>query len=164
MHTIRIRLQNEFITSKKSMNVLGVIFDSKLNRQLHTNHAITKAKKHSLHWDFSGNTYLPMRWDPFWIQTFILYCKALSTCQNLLGKTHLFCVPVLRHQSGWGKVQNVHQFFVIILAYSQWSQFLFWCQSDQKKIQFIIKTFSISSETLDGAFLVLFIWRCRATC
>ena len=42
---MRIKLQNEFITSKKSMNVLGVIFDSKLNRQLHTNHVITKAKK-----------------------------------------------------------------------------------------------------------------------
>ena len=42
---IRIKLQNDFITSKKSMNVLGVIFDSKLNWQIHTNHAISKAKK-----------------------------------------------------------------------------------------------------------------------
>ena len=42
---IHIRLQNALITSKKSMNVLGVIFDSKLNWQIQTNHAITKAKK-----------------------------------------------------------------------------------------------------------------------
>ena len=42
---IQIRLQNVLITSKKYMNVLGVIFDSKLNWQIQTNHAIAKAKK-----------------------------------------------------------------------------------------------------------------------
>ena len=42
---IQIRLQDVLITSKKSMNVLGVMFDSKLNWQTQTNHAIAKAKK-----------------------------------------------------------------------------------------------------------------------
>ena len=42
---IRVKLLGETIVSKKSMNVLGVIFDCKLNWQLQTNNAISKAKK-----------------------------------------------------------------------------------------------------------------------
>ena len=42
---IRVKLLGETIVSKKSMNVLGVLFDSKLNWQMQTNNAITKAKK-----------------------------------------------------------------------------------------------------------------------
>ena len=38
-------LQGVKITDKKSMNVLGIIFDSKLNWQIHVANAITKAKK-----------------------------------------------------------------------------------------------------------------------
>ena len=45
---IQIRLQNVVITSKKSMNVLGILFDSKLNWKIHTAHAIAKAKNNSL--------------------------------------------------------------------------------------------------------------------
>ena len=40
-----IRLQNIVITSQKSMNVLGVAFDSKLNWQIHVANTIGKAKK-----------------------------------------------------------------------------------------------------------------------
>ena len=40
-----IRLQNIVITSQKSMNVLGVAFDSKLNMQIHVANTIGKAKK-----------------------------------------------------------------------------------------------------------------------
>ena len=43
--TIQVRIQNVTITSKKSMNVLGVIFDSKLTWNAHVASAITKAKK-----------------------------------------------------------------------------------------------------------------------
>ena len=42
---IEFTLQGVKITTKKSMNVLGVIFDSKLNWQIHVATAITKAKK-----------------------------------------------------------------------------------------------------------------------
>ena len=42
---ITIKLQNEFIQSKHEMNVLGVIFDSKLNWNAHIANAIKKAKK-----------------------------------------------------------------------------------------------------------------------
>ena len=42
---IEFTLQGIKITTKKSMNVLGVTFDSKLNWQLHVATAITKAKK-----------------------------------------------------------------------------------------------------------------------
>ena len=42
---ITITLQNVRIESKKEMNVLGVIFDSKLNWSAHVSTAITKAKK-----------------------------------------------------------------------------------------------------------------------
>ena len=42
---VKIKLQNVEIESKKSMNVLGVIFDCKLNWQMHTAMAISKAKK-----------------------------------------------------------------------------------------------------------------------
>ena len=42
---IEFTLQGVKIKTKKSMNVLGVIFDSKLNWQLHVATAITKAKK-----------------------------------------------------------------------------------------------------------------------
>ena len=42
---VEFKLQGVKIKTKKSMNVLGVIFDSKLNWQLHVATAITKAKK-----------------------------------------------------------------------------------------------------------------------
>ena len=42
---ISISLQGVNVTSSKSMNVLGVIFDAKLNWQLHIANAITKARK-----------------------------------------------------------------------------------------------------------------------
>ena len=42
---ISITLQGVSITSKKSMNVLGVIFDAKLNWQLQVAHAISKASR-----------------------------------------------------------------------------------------------------------------------
>ena len=42
---VTISLQNVLITSKKSMNVLGVTFDSKLNWQIHVANTIGKAKK-----------------------------------------------------------------------------------------------------------------------
>ena len=42
---ISISLQGVIVKSSKSMNVLGVIFDSKLNWQLHIANAITKASK-----------------------------------------------------------------------------------------------------------------------
>jgi hypothetical protein len=48
---VEFKLQGVKIKTKKSMNVLGVIFDSKLNWQLHVATAITKAKRHSLHLD-----------------------------------------------------------------------------------------------------------------
>ena len=43
--TIQITLQNVIIRSKKEMNVLGVIFDSKLNWNTHIANTISKAKK-----------------------------------------------------------------------------------------------------------------------
>ena len=42
---IQIKIQNVTVTSKKSMNVLGVIFDSKLTWNAHIASAIAKAKK-----------------------------------------------------------------------------------------------------------------------
>ena len=42
---ITIRLQNVSIQSKKEMNVLGVIFDCKLNWNTHIASAIVKARK-----------------------------------------------------------------------------------------------------------------------
>ena len=42
---IRIKLQDSIVLSKKSMNVLGVIFDSKLTWSIHIANAIGKAKK-----------------------------------------------------------------------------------------------------------------------
>ena len=42
---VKIKLLNVEIESKKSMNVLGVIFDCKLNWQMHAAMAISKAKK-----------------------------------------------------------------------------------------------------------------------
>ena len=58
---IQIVLQNVLITSKKSMNVLEVIFDSKLNWQIQTNHAISKAKKPSLPFGLSVNISTSLR-------------------------------------------------------------------------------------------------------
>ena len=42
---ITIKLQNSVITSQRSMNVLGVSFDSKLNWQIHVANTIGRAKK-----------------------------------------------------------------------------------------------------------------------
>ena len=42
---IQIKIQNITVTSKKSMNVLGVIFDSKLIWNIHIASAIAKSKK-----------------------------------------------------------------------------------------------------------------------
>ena len=42
--TISITIQNVSITSKKEMNVLGVIFDSKLNWNAHVANALCKAR------------------------------------------------------------------------------------------------------------------------
>ena len=42
---VTILLQNEIIPSKKSMNVLGVMFDSKLNWSEHVSHSIMKSNK-----------------------------------------------------------------------------------------------------------------------
>ena len=42
---IEVKIQNVKIKSKKSMNVLGVIFDSKLNWNLQVASSISKAKK-----------------------------------------------------------------------------------------------------------------------
>ena len=42
---IQIKIQNVTVTFKKSMNVLGVIFDSKLTWNAHIASAIAKAKK-----------------------------------------------------------------------------------------------------------------------
>ena len=46
---INVRLDGQMITSKKSMDVLGVIFDIKLNWQMQTNNSINKAKRHFSH-------------------------------------------------------------------------------------------------------------------
>ena len=43
--SISVRVMNELVTSKKTMNVLGVIFDSKLTWDSHISSAIAKAKK-----------------------------------------------------------------------------------------------------------------------
>ena len=42
---IKVKIDNETITSKKSMNVLGVVFDSKLNWNVQIANCINKAKK-----------------------------------------------------------------------------------------------------------------------
>ena len=42
---ITIRVSNTLVTSKKQINVLGVLFDSKLNWNSHVAQAISKAKK-----------------------------------------------------------------------------------------------------------------------
>ena len=42
---IRIKIQDTLVTSKKSMNVLGVIFDSKLNWSTHIANCISKSRK-----------------------------------------------------------------------------------------------------------------------
>ena len=42
---IKLKIDNETITSKKSMNVLGVVFDSKLNWNVQIANCINKAKK-----------------------------------------------------------------------------------------------------------------------
>ena len=42
---IRIKVQDSVVLSSKSMNVLGVIFDSKLTWSIHVANAICKAKK-----------------------------------------------------------------------------------------------------------------------
>ena len=43
--TVTVKLENDKITSLKSMNVLGVIFDSKLTWSSHVTHCINKAKQ-----------------------------------------------------------------------------------------------------------------------
>ena len=76
---IQIKIQNVTITSKKSMNVLGVIFDSKLTWNIHIASAIAIAKKaifalHSLK-KFFNNTEMKTLLDSNFYS--ILYYKAV---------------------------------------------------------------------------------------
>ena len=45
VQTVNVKVCDSFVKSSKSINVLGVIFDSKLNWSLHIANTIVKAKK-----------------------------------------------------------------------------------------------------------------------